>query len=105
MSSGKHASKSGISPASTYWVITLVGALVYELVNLAMGHKGGALSHVVWWAAGDMYSWRWVAVLAPICGLLTWCVPHFLAQWGTGVHLLIFVAVWAFLLGLATLTH
>ncbi len=97
--------KGGVSQASWYWVWTIAGALAYELFMLTAGHRGGALSHVVWWAAGEQWTWRWVAVLSPICGLLTWCLPHFILQWGTGLHLLGFVAAWALVLGAGTLAN
>lgn len=98
-------SKGHISKYSITAGLILLAALVQEFGSLLFGLRGGAFSHIVWWAAGDVYSWRWVAVLAPICGLLSWCLPHFIWQWGTGVHLLGFVAVWGVLLGFLALTR
>jgi len=98
-------SKGGISHASAYWVITIAGAVVYELAMLAWGHKGGALSHVVWWAMGDPYTWRWAAVGAPILGLLAWCVPHFAFQWGEGLHLLIIIGAVFIIMATAVLVR
>ena len=53
-------SKGGVSQASWYWVWTIAGALAYEVAMLVMGHRGGALSHVIWWANDvdtGLYSW------------------------------------------------
>lgn len=104
MSSGQK-SKGAFTKYSLSAVAIILLALVQEFASLTLGNKGGAFSHVVWWAAGDLYSWRWALVLAPIVGLLTWCVPHFLFQWGTGVHLLAIIAVWLVALGGAALVH
>lgn len=98
-------SKGAVGPVSVVWVLLIVMLGALEGIMLWMGERGGALSHVVWWAAGDLYSWRWALVLAPIVGLLTWCVPHFLFQWGTGVHLLAIIGAWLLVLGAAVLAH
>ena len=98
-------SKGRVGPVSIVWGLLIVLVAALEGIMLAIGEEGGALSHVVWWAAGERYSWRWALVLAPVCGLLTWCVPHFLFQWGTGVHLLAIIAVWLVALGGAALVH
>lgn len=99
----RHSTAGAVSPASWFWVWTIVGAVAYELVMLVIGQRGGALSHIVWWAAGEPYTWRWAGVLAPIVGLLLWCVPHFVFEWGTGWELFVIVVAAFTLLGVAVL--
>ena len=51
-------------------LVIIAAALVQEFGSLILGRKGGAFSHIVWWAMGDAYTWRWALVGAPIIGLL-----------------------------------
>ena len=44
-------------------------------------------------------------MLAPIVGTLLWAAPHFIWQWGTGVHLLWFIGAVFILMALAVLIH
>ena len=104
-SSGKHASKGAFTKYSVSAVAIIVLALVQEFGSLILGNRGGAFSHIVWWAAGDLYSWRWAIVLAPIVGTLLWAAPHFIWQWGTGVHLLWFIGVTFLVLAVLVLIH
>ena len=97
--------KGAFSDASWFWVWAIVGAVLYEFVMLAMGRAGGALSHVVWAALGEPYTWRWALVGAPIVGLLVWCVPHFLFQWGTGVQLLAIIGAVLAVLAVLVIAH
>ena len=103
MSSGKP--KGAFTKYSITAVLILVAALAQEFISLARGLHGGAFSHIVWWAAGDLYSWRWAIVLAPIVGTLLWAAPHFIWQWGTGVHLLWFIGVTFLVLAVLVLIH
>lgn len=98
-------SKGHISKYSITAGLILVAALVQEFGSLLFGLRGGAFSHIVWWAAGDLYSWRWAFVLAPIVGTLLWAAPHFIWQWGTGVHLLWFIGVTFLALAALVLIH
>ena len=85
-----------VSTASWYWVWTIVGMIAYELAMLAWGNRGGALSHVIWWANDvdtGLYSWRWALVSGPLAGFCAWLIPHFSFGWGNGLHLLVFMLV------------
>ena len=44
-------------------------------------------------------------MLAPIVGTLLWAAPHFIWQWGTGVHLLWFIGVTFLVLAVLVLIH
>ena len=103
MSSGKP--KGAFTKYSITAVLILVAALAQEFISLARGLHGGAFSHIVWWAMGDPFTWRWAAVGAPILGLLLWCLPHFALQWGEGLHLLIIIGAVFILMALAVLIH
>ena len=105
MSSSSRPSKAAWSDASWFWIWAVAGAALYEITMLAMGRVGGALSHVVWAAMGESYTWRWALVGAPIVGLLTWCIPHFLWQWGTGTHLLAIIGAWLVVLAALVLAR
>lgn len=109
MSSGRYAkTKGGFGQASWYWLWTIVGMIAYELAMLVMGNKGGALSHVVWWANDvdtGLYSWRWALVSGPLAGFLLWCLPHFLWGVGGGLELFIFVVVTFTVLSVLVLIH
>ena len=106
MSSGKHSkSKGALNGNSVTALAIIVLALVQEFGSLILGRHGGAFSHIVWWAMGDPFTWRWAAVGAPIVGLLLWCVPHFAFQWGEGAHLLIIIGVAFLVLAVLTLTN
>ena len=98
-------SKGAWSDASWFWIWAIAGAVLYEVVMLAMGRAGGALSHVVWAAVGEPYTWRWALVGAPIVGLLAWLAPHFLFQWGTALDLLAIVGAVLVILSIAVLAH
>ena len=103
MSSGKP--KGAFTKYSITAVLILVAALAQEFISLARGLHGGAFSHIVWWAMGDPFTWRWAIAGAPILGLLVWCLPHFAFQWGTGVHLLAIIAATFAVMALAVLIH
>lgn len=103
--SSSRRTKGAWSDASWFWIWALAGAVLYEFVMLGMGRAGGALSHVIWHAMGDAYTWRWALVGAPIVGLLIWCIPHFLWQWGEGVHLLAIIGAVLAVLSILVLVH
>ena len=107
MSSGKHAKKSkgALNGNSITALVIIVLALVQEFASLILGRHGGAFSHIVWWAMGEPFTWRWAIAGAPILGLLVWCLPHFAFQWGTGVHLLAIIAATFAVMALAVLIH
>ena len=97
-----------VSAASWWWVWTIVSAITYELVMLAINQRGGALSHVIWYLNGideGLYSWRWALVSGPLAGFLLWCVPHFLWGAGNGLHLLLWVLGTTAVLSVLVLTH
>lgn len=106
MSNSSSSSHRGrFSDASWYWVWVVAGAALYEVVMLAAGRAGGALSHVVW-AANHVdggYSLRWVLVTGPLFGFLAWLFPHFGWAWGTGLHLIAFVIIATAVLGVVAL--
>ncbi|NCD17369.1 MAG: hypothetical protein EOL91_08645 [Actinobacteria bacterium] len=80
-----------VSPASWAWVWGIVSAITYELVMLSIGQRGGALSHVIWWANDideGIYGWRWALVSGPIIGFLLWFAVHVGWGAGNGLHLL-----------------
>ena len=104
-SSGKHASKGAFTKHSVSAVAIVVLALVQEFGSLILGNRGGAFSHVVWWAMGEPFTWRWALAGAPVLGLLVWCLPHFAFQWGTGVHLLAIIAATFAVMAFAVLIH
>ena len=74
-------------------LIPLVG---YELWAVVTSKDGGALSHLVWWAYGDRWSFRWWIASMMMNGLGAWAAWHFMFEWPDWRHLL-----WALLLGLA----
>lgn len=97
-----------VSPASWAWVWGIASAITYELVMLAINQRGGALSHVIWWANDvdtGLYSWRWALVSGPLAGFLLWCVPHFLWGAGNGLHLLIWMAAVTAALSILVIIH
>ena len=98
-------SKGHISKYSITAGLILVAALVQEFGSLLFGLRGGAFSHIVWWAAGDLYSWRWALVSGPLEGFLLWCVPHFLWGAGNGLHLILWVLAVTAILAALVLTH
>ena len=98
-------SKGAFTRYSISALVIIAAALVQEFGSLILGRKGGAFSHIVWWAMGDAYTWRWALVGAPIIGLLLWAAPHFAFQWGTGTHLLAIVGAVLVLMGAAVLAH
>lgn len=100
MSSGKHAkSKGALNGNSITALVIIVLALVQEFASLILGRHGGAFSHIVWWAMGDPFTWRWAAVGAPIIGLLWWSSIHFMFQWGEGLELLVFIGAALVIMG------
>ena len=98
-------SKNRFTDASWFWVWALAGAALYEVVMIGLGRAGGALSQVVWAAMGEPYTWRWALVGAPIVGLLAWCVPHFLWQWGTAWDLLAVIGAVLVVLSILVIAH
>ena len=97
-----------VSEASWWWVWGIVSAITYELVMLAINQRGGALSHVIWWANDiddGMYSWRWALVSGPLAGFLLWCVPHFLWGAGNGLHLVLWIVAVTAVLAVLVLIH
>ena len=97
--------KGALNRNSVPALIIIILALVQEFGSLILGRHGGAFSHIVWWAMGDPYTWRWAGVGAPIIGLLLWCVPHFAFQWGEGFHLFVAIVAVFTLMGVAVLIH
>ena len=96
MSSGKHAKEKigQVSGASWFRVWSLISLASYELVMLAINQRGGALSHVIWWANDidtGMYGWRWALVSGPLIGFLLWLAIHIGWGVGNGLHLLLWV--------------
>ena len=97
-----------VSPASWAWLWGIASAITYELVMLSIGQRGGALSHVIWWANDvdtGLYSWRWALVSGPLAGFLLWCVPHFLWGAGNGLHLLYWIVGVTAILAILVLIH
>ena len=105
MSSSSSTSRGRWSDASWYWIWAVTGAILYELIMLAIGRAGGALSHVVWAALGPPFTWRWALAGAPLVGTLLWSLPHFLFQWGTGKDLALIVGGCLAVLSVAVLVH
>lgn len=97
-----------VSAASWWWVWGIVSAITYELVMLAINQRGGALSHVIWWANDvdtGLYTWRWALVSGPLAGFLLWCVPHFLWGAGNGLHLVLWIVAVTAVLSILVLTR
>lgn len=68
----------------TRWSIpwlALIPLIGWELWTIQQAKPGGPLSHVVWWALGDLYSVRWWLLGWPLAGFLLWAAVHFLLQW------------------------
>lgn len=109
MSSKPSKDKIGaVSPASWAWVWGIVGAITYELAMLIMGQRGGALSHIVWWANAvddGLYTWRWALVSGPLLGFLLWLVPHFGWGVGNGIHLVLWMAAVTAALAVLVVIH
>ena len=107
----KHHTKERIghvSGASWFWVWSLISLATYELVMLAIGQRGGALSHVIWWANDvdeGLYSWRWALVPGPLAGFCAWLIPHFLWGAGNGAHLILWVLGATAVLAVLVLIH
>ena len=106
---GDRKSRIGhVSPASWAWVWGIASAITYEIVMLAINQRGGALSHVIWWANDidtGMYGWRWALVSGPLIGFLLWLAIHIGWGAGNGLHLLLWVLAATALLAVLVLIH
>ncbi len=59
------------------WLVIPV-MVAYELAVLAADKDGGPLSHVLWWATGDVASARWVLAGGAMAGFCLWLAAHIL---------------------------